>query len=99
MNVRIRDRIESTAGPMDEAHGMPFVLGRPVRVPMKPIPPDADGMFVIREDCVFEWVWLTCDGHLDGAHVRRWLACVRLPDGTWRHDYAFCDSEIFEELR
>lgn len=80
MNVRIRDHINSVAGPMDDAHGRPFVLGRVERIPrghMRDVSPR-------EREFVQTGSW------------RLWLACVLMPDGTWRNDYAFLDREVFE---
>lgn len=56
--VRIRDRINSVAGSMDDAHGRPFVLGRPFRLPRP-------GFACWPEDVTR--VWLACVQKPDGT--------------------------------
>jgi hypothetical protein len=79
--VIIRDRINSVAGSMDEAHGRPFVLGKSERVP-RFVMHYASPRSVERVP-------------VQVGSYRVWLACVLMPDGTWRDDYAFSGSEVF----
>lgn len=80
MNVTIRDRINSVAGEMDEAHGRPFVLGRAMRLKARIVETYYRDGF---------------PGRQDHGTIRLWLACIQLPNGTWRDDYAFTDEEVF----
>lgn len=81
--VRVRDRINSVAGSMDEAHGRPFVLGRAERIPRFALDWSRGGDPSL---------------HQVGIARRVWIADVLMPDGTWRSGYALMDAEVFEPI-